>query len=85
MLENKKSFTAMSVIVTAVVLLIVLVVILVIFQNQTSKTTTALNSCETRGGECENPLDNDCPEGGKKTLFGECHGAKICCVKLDTT
>ena len=84
MLKKRNADLSISVIILVVLGLIVLLVMVTIFSNQSGKTFTALNSCESRGGSCVSEsscsdgtkIPNICPQGTVGTTN------IICCVKV---
>ncbi|MFH0867797.1 MAG: hypothetical protein V1831_00635 [Candidatus Woesearchaeota archaeon] len=73
---------SIQVVILAVIALIVLVVIVAIFTRETGRTSSALESCEGRGGECMATIDL-CGQG--RIMPGvECPKEKrFCCYTVD--
>ena len=78
MLKKRNADLSISVIILVVLGLIVLLVMVTIFSNQSGKTFTALNSCESRGGSCV--ASGSCGSGSN--IPNICPSPQICCVEV---
>lgn len=76
--KRKTAELSVNIIILIVLGLIILLVIVTIFSKQSGRTSTALNSCESRGGSCV--ASGSCTRGSN--IPNVCPSPQICCVEI---
>ena len=81
--SKKAQGLSLHVIIIAALALVVLVVLIMIFTGRMGSFTTNLNSCETKGGNCDTIKDRQCPPGSTDLPGFDCEDKnKKCCITL---
>ena len=84
-MDKKGAELTMNVVIIAIVLLITVGVIISFLFSQQGKTSTALNDCESKRGNCEYDTNQACISAGGTPMpaFACETPSKKCCLKFE--